>query len=142
VPASPRPTGTGPLTKEVVRTDLDASAAAVGVPANAPEYARGYEDASVGSRLSCGVGFKGFGSQATPVDAARLDAVVGELRERDWKQAGERTERKGVDARVVLKQRGWTMVAEYRTPEDGVITLVAIEDACMKKNGADVGQAG
>ncbi|MFJ7256901.1 hypothetical protein ACIQWV_31075 [Streptomyces sp. NPDC098085] len=149
VSVSPRPKGTGPLTKEVVRTDLDASATAAGVPANAPEFARVYEGASAGSPQSCGVGFKGFGSKATPVDVARFEAVVGELRERDWQQPQERTERKGVDdgvideARAVLKQRGWTMVAEYRTSgEDGGITLMAFEDACMKKNGADAGPVG
>ncbi|MBT2443889.1 hypothetical protein J7E93_28095 [Streptomyces sp. ISL-36] len=149
VPTSPRPQGTGPLTKEVVRTDLDTSAAAAGVPANASEYARVPEDASAGSPRSCVVGFKGFGTEATPVDVARYEAVVGELRKRDWQQPRDRKERKGVDdgviyeAQVVLKQRGWTMVAEYRTaPEDGVITLMAFEDVCMKKNGADAGPVG
>ncbi|MEV6075178.1 hypothetical protein AB0L80_08760 [Streptomyces sp. NPDC052069] len=149
-PKPPRPQGTGVLTKEVVRTDLDASAADAGVPANAPEYGRTSEDAPAGSApQSCGVAFKGFGTKTAPVDIARYEAVVGELRERDWQQPQERYERKGPDdgvvdlARVVLNQRGWSVVAEYRTfQEDGVITLTTFEDACVKENDADAGPVG
>ncbi|MFE9631373.1 hypothetical protein [Streptomyces sp. NPDC006463] len=147
-PASPRPEGTAPLTKEVVRTDLDTSAAGAGVPANAPEYARVPEDASPGSPQSCSVAFKGFGTKTAQVDVARFKAVVSELRERDWQQLREPKERKGADgviheAQVFLTQRGWNMVAEYRNfQEGGAITLTAIDDACMKKNGADAGPVG
>ncbi|MEU1542054.1 hypothetical protein ABZ461_28880 [Actinacidiphila glaucinigra] len=142
-PASPRPKGTGPLTKEVVRTDLDASAVDAGIPANAPDFGGMNEDAEAGSPRSCGLGFKGFGTKATKVDVARWESVVGELRERDWKQAREPDKRRGsdgvvYDARVVLKQRGWTMVAEYLSSRVGVITLLAYEDACMKKINAEV----
>ncbi|MFD5511961.1 hypothetical protein ACFWIB_29925 [Streptomyces sp. NPDC127051] len=121
-----------------MRTDLDASAAAAGVPANAPEDAGA---ASAGGPSSCAVGFKGFGSKSAPVDVARLDAVVRGLRAREWQQPQERTECKGKDgaigeARVLLKQRGWNMVAEYRAfGEGGVITLTAFDDACMKESG-------
>ncbi|MFF3312767.1 hypothetical protein [Streptomyces sp. NPDC002952] len=39
-------------------------------------------------------------------------------------------------AHTVLKQRGWTLVAEYREWREGrVITMVAFEDACTKKYG-------
>lgn len=88
VQASPRPAGTGPLTKEVVRIDLDTSVAAVGVPANAPEYARPFEDAPAGSPPSCAVAFRGIGDETAPLDFDRFKAVVGELRERDWQQSG------------------------------------------------------
>ncbi|MFD9421964.1 MULTISPECIES: hypothetical protein [unclassified Streptomyces] len=149
-PKSPRPKGTGVLTKEVVRTDLDTSAADAGVPANAPEYGRMSDDTPAGSASqSCSVAFKGFGTKTAPVDIARYEAVVGELRERDWQQPQERYERKDADdgvvnlARVVLNQRGWSVVAEYRTfQEDGVITLSAFDDACVKKNDADAGPVG
>ena len=141
---SPRPGGTGPLTKDVVRTDLDTSAAGAGLPANAPEFAGMNEDAPAGSPRACGVGYKGYSTKIAPVDTARFDKMVGELRGRDWQQSGERTERKGKDgavfeARVVLKQRGWTVVTQYRAlGQQGDITVMAYDDACMKKNsGAD-----
>ncbi|MFE7245830.1 hypothetical protein [Streptomyces sp. NPDC057580] len=146
--ASPRPTGTGPLTKNVVRTDLDTAAADAGLPANAPEFADVNADAPAGSAQACGIAFKGFGTKATPTDTARFDKVVDELRERDWQQPGDRTEYKGTDgavyeAHVVLKQRGWTMGAEYRNAgEDGVITLMAFDDTCMKKNGTGTSPSG
>lgn len=138
-PLSPRPGGTGPLTKQSVRTDIDTSAADADIPANAPEFATMNEDAPAGSPRSCSLGFKGFGTKTTAVDVAHYEAVVRELHERDWQQAREPDNRRdptGViyEARVVLKQRGWTMVAEYRTvAERGVITLAAFDDACMEK---------
>lgn len=82
LPPSPRPKGTGLLTKEVVRADLDTSAADAGAPASVPEFAGMNEDAEAGSLRSCGIGFKGFGTETTTVDVARYDAVVRELRER------------------------------------------------------------
>ncbi|MGW6704367.1 hypothetical protein ACWGDE_05685 [Streptomyces sp. NPDC054956] len=143
-PASPRPEGTGPLTKDVVRTDLDTSAAAAGLPANDPEYARIQQEAPADSPRSCSVAFKGFGSKAVPVNVARFDSVVGELRGRGWQESRERARRKvGNDGSVQLagtafKQRGWTLVAEYRTfTDEGVVTLMAIDDACAKQKGAD-----
>ncbi|MFD3546730.1 hypothetical protein ACFWUW_14160 [Streptomyces sp. NPDC058655] len=149
VPVSPRPAGAGPLTREVVRTDLDTSAAAAGVPATEPGAAGVPERAPAGSALSCVVAFKGFGSEAAPVDAARFGALTGELRKRGWQQTQKQTERKGVsdgavhEARAVLTQRGWSMVAEYRTArESGVITLFAFDDACRERNGADAGPVG
>ncbi|MFI6416945.1 hypothetical protein ACIBG6_05905 [Streptomyces sp. NPDC050842] len=144
-PPSPRPQGTGPLSKEVIRSDLDTSVADAGVPANAPKYARTFDDAPVGSKQSCSVAFKGFGTETTPVDLARYEALVGELRERGWRQSGDRKERKDVDGAIgevqaVLKQRGWTIVTDYASiPEEGVITLMAFEDACMKKHGYGTG---
>ncbi|MCX4681142.1 hypothetical protein OG413_38725 [Streptomyces sp. NBC_01433] len=149
-PTSPRPKGTGLLTKEVVRTDLDTSAADAGVPANAPEYGRMSEGTPADSPpQSCGVAFKGFGTETTPVDVARYEAVVGELGERDWQQPQKRYERKNMDdgvineARTVLNQRGWTVVAEYRTfQKDGVITLSAFEDACLKQYNDNAGPDG
>lgn len=138
-PASPRPEGTGPLAKEIVRVDLDGSAAAAGLPANAPAYAEGIP--AGGGQASCAVAFNGLGHKSAPLDAHKLDAVVRELGAREWKQSQGRTERRGKDgavgeARVLLSQRGWHMVAEYRLfGEGGVITLTALDDACMKQNG-------
>lgn len=147
LPPSPRPKGTGLLTKEVVRADLDTSAADAGAPASVPEFAGMNEDAEAGSLRSCGIGFKGFGTETTTVDVARYDAVVRELRERDWQPAQEPEKRKGksgaiYDAHDLLKQRGWTMVAEYMDLGDGVITLMAYDDACMKKIHANAGPVG
>ncbi|WP_406363387.1 hypothetical protein [Streptomyces sp. NBC_01579] len=146
LPPSPRPKSTGLLTKEVVRADLDTSAADAGAPASVPEFAGMNEDAEAGSLRSCGIGFKGFGTETTTVDVARYDAVVRELRERDWQPAQEpeperRKDKSGAIyvAHDLLKQRGWTMVAEYM---DQVITLMAYDDACMKKIHANAGPVG
>ncbi|MEU6515582.1 hypothetical protein [Streptomyces sp. NPDC046978] len=146
-PPSPRPKGTGPLTKEVVRTDLDTAAADAGAPATVPEYAGVNEDAEAGSLRSCGVGFKGVGTETATVDVARYDAVVRELRERDWQPAQEPEKRKDksgaiYSAHELLKQRGWTMVAEYMDQGVGVITLLAYDDACMKKIDANADPVG
>ncbi|MFE2236504.1 hypothetical protein ACFXA4_28620 [Streptomyces sp. NPDC059442] len=128
-----------------MRTDLDTSAADAGLPANAPEYAGSNENAPAGSPRACGVGYKGYGTKTSPVDTARFDKVVGELRDRDWQPSGERAERKGKDGavfevRVILKQRGWTVVTQYRAlGDDGDISLMAYDDACMKQNGPGTG---
>ncbi|KPI15399.1 hypothetical protein OV450_2537 [Actinobacteria bacterium OV450] len=143
-PASPRPEGTGPLTKEVVRADIGDSAAAAGVPASALEYAPNRAD----GQPSCAVSAKGFGSKSASLDATSLDVAVRALGAREWRQSQGRTERKGKDgsigeARVLLTQRGWSMVAEYRYfGEGGVITFTAFDDACMKQNGSGAGPAG
>ncbi|SED48292.1 hypothetical protein [Streptomyces sp. TLI_105] len=145
-PVPPRPAGTGPLAKEVVRADFDGSVADAGVPPNAPEYGETHRDAAAGSRLSCTVAFKGFGTEDTPVDLPRYRALVGELRERGWRKAGDgRGQEVAEDGTVhvaqeVFEQRGWTLVSEHRPwGDDGVITLLAFDDACMKKAGGGAG---
>lgn len=140
----PRPEGTGPLTKKVVRTDFDTSAADAGVPASVPDYAGLNEGAEAGSLRSCSIGFKAFGTDTAKTDSARFDAMVRELRERDWQPARkpERLKDKAGAVYVVqevLKQRGWTTVAEYR---DGVITLLGFDDVCTKKRHAGAGPPG
>ncbi|MDX2644338.1 hypothetical protein PV341_12305 [Streptomyces sp. PA03-1a] len=144
----PRPASTGPLTKEVVRADLDTSAADAGLPANVPEYAGMYEDAEAGTLQVCGIGFKGLGTKSTPLDVPRWEAVVRELRERGWRQARKPEKRKYItgvtyEAIVVLKQRGWTIVVGYlNLHNDGAITLTADEDACIKKLPRDASPVG
>jgi hypothetical protein len=115
--AAPRPKGTGPLAKEVVRTDLASAAADAGVPANDHEYARPFEEAPVGSPPSCAVAFRGIGDKKAPLDFEGFKAVVGELRERDWQQSGVLRERETLDgvigeAHAILKQRGWSVTAQ------------------------------
>ncbi|MFF1409753.1 hypothetical protein ACFVX6_08145 [Streptomyces sp. NPDC058289] len=142
---SPRPAGTGPLTREVVRTDLDTSAAAAGAPANDPDYLRTSEAASA---VSCAVAFKGFGTDAVPVDLARFEATVRELGKRAWKEAGKAEQRKDEKgevyvSKVLLEQRGWRVVAEYRgAPSGGTIGLLAFDNACMKAHGKEAGSVG
>ncbi|MER6692087.1 hypothetical protein [Streptomyces minutiscleroticus] len=138
-PVSPRPQGTGPLTKEVVRIDLDTSAADAGIPANRQECARGYEDAPADSQRSRAVAFMGMSTETDPVTETRFKALVGELRERDRQQL-RRQENSYADdgtlssAQVVLKQRGWTVVARYRLASGGGgVTLTAPDEACIKK---------
>ncbi|MFG2597729.1 hypothetical protein [Streptomyces sp. NPDC048462] len=142
-PTSPRPEGTGPLTYDDVRTDLTTSAADAGVPENEPGFGQRVHGApSDGPPRACAAGFKGFGSTSTPFDLVRFQALVGELRERDWQRSRERDPKARAahgETRVVLKQRGWTLVANYLdVPEEGVITLSGFEDACMEKDGEDV----
>lgn len=144
VPAPPRPKGTGPFTKEFVRTDLESSAADAGVPANDHEYARPFEEAPAGSPPWCAVAFRGIGDKKTPLDFEDFKAVVGELRERDWQQSGGLRERENLDgiigdAVASLKQRGWSVTAQYGIAVDGetsAITLTAYDQACMKRTGA------
>lgn len=138
VAVSPRPQGTGPLTREVVRTDLDTSAAAAGAPATDPEWAETNENAQPGSLSSCVVAFRGYETDAAPLDHERFEATVRELGRRGWKKVGEpeqRKDKKGevYTSRVLLDQRGWRVVAEYRDgPSGGTISLPAFEDACVE----------
>ncbi|WP_405851995.1 hypothetical protein OG361_04730 [Streptomyces sp. NBC_00090] len=131
-----------------MRIDLDTSVAAVGVPANAPEYARPFEDAPAGSPPSCAVAFRGIGDETAPLDFDRFKAVVGELRERDWQQSGGLRERETLDgvigeAHAILKQRGWTVSVQYGIAEKtSAITLTAYDEACMKRSGADASPLG
>ncbi|MFF7772990.1 hypothetical protein ACFZCG_01065 [Streptomyces tanashiensis] len=116
-PAQPRPKGTGPLAKEFVRTDLASSAADGGVPANDHEYARPFEEATAGSPPWCAVAFRGIGDKKVPLDFEDFKAVVGELRERDWRQSGGLRERETLDgvigdAVASLGQRGWSVTAQ------------------------------
>ncbi|MFJ7423427.1 hypothetical protein ACIQXD_33195 [Streptomyces uncialis] len=145
-PAPPRPKGTGTLPEEVVRADLDTSAADADVPAN-EEFAREAAGVPPGTAASCSVPLKAWvtDTTATPINIARYDAAVRELRERDWRTHDQRV-RKTPDgetefARMILKQRGWTLFASFMGPgDDGEISLRAVEDACMKKVGAGMGQ--
>ncbi|MEW1694826.1 hypothetical protein [Streptomyces sp. NPDC091278] len=136
----PRPPGTGPLTKEVVRADLDGSAANARVPANSRgSLTKDVDDPA--SPLSCVVRFMGFHEESVPVDIPRYERVLSELGERGWKQRGERQERKAVDGSdsqftVVLEQRGWRLKTEYRNIGDGgTVSLAAFDEACLKRTG-------
>ncbi|MFD7863242.1 hypothetical protein [Streptomyces sp. NPDC059783] len=143
---APRPQGTGPLPEKVVRADLDTTAAEAGVPNNAPDYARSAENRTDGSLASCTVAFKGYGTKAEPADPALFDRVVSGLHERDWRESRQREEdtRGGsvAEARVVLEQRGWTLIASYQDVLNGVITLQAAEDSCVEGVDGDVGLFG
>ncbi|GAA2946711.1 MULTISPECIES: hypothetical protein [Streptomyces] len=140
VSASPRPTGTGPMTKDIARNDLDTAAADAGAPESEPAFAGTNDDAPAGSLRACGVMYKWFGTEDAPADMARFDKMVDELRERDWQQSGDRRERRydsGVvhEAVVVLEQRGWTTVVEYmEMTHGGDITMNSFDTACAKKN--------
>ncbi|MFB7467327.1 hypothetical protein ACFCZ1_28220 [Streptomyces sp. NPDC056224] len=145
VPVAPRPEGTGPLPKAFVITDLADAATAAGVPDNAPEYARGYAEAPADSRLTCGAAFAGFADETTKVDMARYETVLRELRKRGWTPAQKREERKNkttgetFNAKDGFEQRGWRLVVEYWEGVEGAagtkISLIGIDDACMKANG-------
>ncbi|MFJ4773958.1 hypothetical protein ACIP88_33425 [Streptomyces uncialis] len=127
-PAPPRPKGTGTLPEEVVRADLDTSAADADVPAN-EEFAREAADARPGTPRSCSVALQAWATDtaATPVDIARYDAAVRELRERDWRTHDQRVHKTPDGetdyARMILKQRGWTLFALPRTASFRVTTV-------------------
>ncbi|MFE3069953.1 hypothetical protein [Streptomyces sp. NPDC059247] len=143
----PRPPGTGPLPKDVVRADIDGSAANAGLPANARGSLTGDEDDPAGP-LSCLVRFKSFHEESAPVDIPRYERMLSELGERGWKQRGERQERKALDGSdsqftVVLEQRGWKLKTEYGTFGDGgTVDLMAIDEACAERTrgGGEVRQ--
>ncbi|MGW1117423.1 hypothetical protein ACWD5B_09980 [Streptomyces tanashiensis] len=131
-----------------MRTDLGTSLSDAGVPANDPEYARKLEEGPAGSPPSCVVVFRSIGDETAPLDFARYKAVIGELRERAWQQSGGLRERENLDgvigdAVATLRQRGWTMNAQYGTAQEkNAITLMAYNDACMQKNGVDASLLG
>ncbi|MEV6198757.1 hypothetical protein AB0M64_02140 [Streptomyces sp. NPDC051771] len=137
-PVPPRPAGTGPLTKDVVRADVDGAVRAAGAPSGDPEWA------AMGDRdpAGCTVAYKGFAAKEAPADLARYEALRDELGKRAWRLTGEpsRRERDGEVHSVVqvLKQRGWSMVVEFRAgveEGEGEIAARAYEDACVKKSG-------
>lgn len=146
IPAPPRPQGTGTLPKEVVRADLDTSAADARVPVN-EEAARQAANARPGTPRSCGVSLRAWTTDtvAMPVNVARYDAMVRELRERGWRTHDQRVRKTPDDrtgyARTILKQRGWTLFTDFIGPgEEGIISLTAVENACMKKIGVSMDQ--
>ncbi|MGW0120648.1 hypothetical protein [Streptomyces sp. NPDC003327] len=147
---APRPGGTGPLTRDVVKADVEGAAADAGVPANAPEYGEMLDRAPADSaRPTCGaVAFKGFATEDVAVDLDRYEKVLGELAERSWLNLGKgrgHEEKDGVVhvAQHTLTQRGWTLVAEHRPAgSGGVITLTAFDTACAKKVGPAVNPLG
>ncbi|SEC85939.1 hypothetical protein SAMN05428939_3470 [Streptomyces sp. TLI_105] len=69
---------------------------------------------------------------------------MDKLRERDWQQSGGLRERETLDgvigeAHAILRQRGWSVTAQYGSAQDGetsAITLTAYDLACMKRTGA------
>ncbi|MFF6774653.1 hypothetical protein ACFY8W_13960 [Streptomyces sp. NPDC012637] len=139
-----RPEDSGPFTRERVRAELDASAAEAGAPPTDPDWAETEkEPAAPGSLGSCTVMYKAYGTDRERLDIPRYDAVAGELRDRDWKQAGRRKERKAKDGTVfvvqqVFKKRGWTLVSEFRGwPQTGTLSLAAFDEACLKRSGID-----
>ncbi|MFF8603977.1 hypothetical protein ACF065_23805 [Streptomyces sp. NPDC015232] len=142
-PASASPADTRPFTKDGMRAELDATVKDAGAPPMDPDVAElERRPARAGSLAACGVVYRGYGTDDEPLDPGRFDAMVDELRERGWRQAGERKERKDADGVVgevlqVFKNRGWTLVAEFRgLPEPGYINLAAGEDTCVRERTA------
>lgn len=138
-PVSAGPEDSRPLTKERALAELEGSAAEAGAPAPDPDWAAQSKKAEAGSLGACGVDYKGFGTEGERVEVGTYDAVVGKLRERGWRESGQRTERKSDDGTVgvvqaLLKKRDWTLVAEFRgVPGPGTVTLTAFEDACVER---------
>ncbi|MGX2996110.1 hypothetical protein JNUCC64_17810 [Streptomyces sp. JNUCC 64] len=140
----PRPKGTGPLDKQVVRTDIETSTADAGAPKSHPDFSRMTKAVPVGSPQSCYVGYKGIGAGKTPVGVEQYDAVLDGLRAREWRttkdQKGYGKDGATVgDATTALAQRDWTLVVElmsYGDPKDGVLTIVAYENRCVARHGA------
>lgn len=139
-PSSARPEETGPFTKERARADVDAATADAGAPPADPEWAKRYEDAPAGSVNTCLVAYRGYATEAAPVDLGRFEAVLGELRERGWQ---EQRPKDGVEhkademAEAVLTKRGWSLVVEFRAlPEtDHYVDMMAFGKACVDKHG-------
>ncbi|MEU3607215.1 hypothetical protein AB0E83_17485 [Streptomyces sp. NPDC035033] len=138
-PLPPRPAGTGPLTKDVVRADVDGAVEAAEAPPGDREFSAGMEERLQG----CAVHYKGFGDEEHPGELARYEAVTAALRERAWrfaKKGNQHEERDGkvFSAQEVFTQRGWTLVAEFRPGAEegrGTFGIVAYDDACLERTG-------
>ncbi|MER5739847.1 hypothetical protein ABT117_29835 [Streptomyces sp. NPDC002262] len=139
-PVPPRPAGTGPLTKDAVRADVEGVLAAADAPPDARDFSRGMEE----DRLrGCAVFYKGFGDREHPADLARYEAVTDGLRGRAWRFAGKgngHEERGGKVHRPqeIFEQRGWTLVTEFGPGADegvGTLGVVAYDEACMERTG-------
>ncbi|KAA6217396.1 hypothetical protein [Streptomyces filamentosus] len=150
VPVPPRPAGTGPLTKDVVRADVDGSVAVAGLPRNAEDYGRHSDegvDAPEGSGFGgslpgrCLLGLKSFHEESAPVDLSRYDKLLDALREREWQPVGERRNRAYEEvvnlSEQSFRQRGWLLRTDFRLQGErgGVITLNAYDEACVGKSG-------
>ncbi|MEU3399163.1 hypothetical protein [Streptomyces filamentosus] len=150
VPVPPRPAGTGPLTKDVVRADVDGSVAVAGLPRNAEEWGRRADEgidppegSSFGFSLPgrCLLSLKSFHEESAPVDLSRYDKLLDALREREWQPAGERRNRAYEEvvnlSEQSLRQRGWLLRTDFRLQGErgGVITLNAYDEACVRKAG-------
>ncbi|MFE5907926.1 hypothetical protein ACFQ6B_02340 [Streptomyces wedmorensis] len=136
---APRPAGTGPLTKAVVKADIDASVADAGTPPADPDWA-GMMERDLGK--GCLVVYKGYGTKDVPVGVPQYKALVRELKERGWEQSGERMERRAedpaqtvIDVLTVLEQRGWRVTTEYNRGIDGEVKAMAADVACAEKAG-------
>ncbi|MFD4377475.1 hypothetical protein [Streptomyces sp. NPDC058486] len=135
VPVPPRPAGTGPLTKDVVRADVEGALKAADAPPDEREFAERIEKEML---LGCAVYYKGFGDGEHPADLALYEAVVDGLGERAWRFAKNGNQYEAVNPQEVFKQRGWTLVAEFRSgvgDGEGTLGVVAYDDACMEKTG-------
>ncbi|MEU8763182.1 hypothetical protein [Streptomyces sp. NPDC048659] len=138
-PPSVRPEETGPFTKERVAAEFASVVADAGAPAADPEWAAQHaEDSRPGTMGACMVFYRGYGTDGDPVDASTHEALVTELRERGWREAGKRRERAHEDGTVglieaVFKKRDWALVAEFRDLEPGYVNLTAMENACVAK---------
>ncbi|MFJ6406046.1 hypothetical protein ACIQK9_11060 [Streptomyces hydrogenans] len=139
-PVPPRPAGTGPLTEDVVRADVEGVLKAADAPPDAREFSESMEKDEL---RGCAVYYKGFGDQEYPADLARYEAVTKGLRERAWRFArkGNGHEERGGEVlrpQEVFKQRGWTLSAEFQPGADegvGTLTVAAYDDACMERTG-------
>ncbi|MFC7966875.1 hypothetical protein [Streptomyces cinereoruber] len=126
--ATPRAEDTGPVTKASAQADIEASAADAGAPANDPGVAEM-------TATRCDASYRGYGTEDEKVGLERYEAVIGELRERGWQPSFEVPERKDENGTVQIvhkyfTKRGWTLSAEFRAFETGLISVNAADKAC------------
>ncbi|TRV72251.1 hypothetical protein FKN01_30540 [Streptomyces sp. 130] len=138
--AAPRPEDSGPITKAKMRLVLDGVTKDTGAQPNDPKWAA--ENAGSSSPLgACSVIYKSFDAAASTLDLHQTNALAAALTGRGWTETKKRDARKAPDGTVreveaVFKKRGWTIVMDhYLGLHDQMLSLIAWEDACMKKAG-------
>ncbi|MEU2503597.1 hypothetical protein ABZ621_02690 [Streptomyces sp. NPDC007863] len=145
-PVPPRPAGSGPLTKDVVRADVDGAVRAADAPPGLPDQAGPGDRDPAG----CTIVYRGFAEKDVPADITRYEALKDALRARAWTyvRKGPGQDERGGEvhhAQEIFKQRGWTLVTTYYQgveKEDDQIGVLALDDVCAKKSGLGQGAVG
>ncbi|NEC08663.1 hypothetical protein G3I26_25850 [Streptomyces sp. SID7909] len=139
-PAGPGPEDSGPITKAKMRPVLDGVTKDTGALPNDPERAALPADSS-SPLAACSVTYKSYDKAASTLDLHQTNALAAALTGRGWTETKKRDVRKArdgtaVEVQAVFKKRGWTIAMDhYLGIDDQRLSLIAFEDACVKKAG-------
>ncbi|MFB8208802.1 hypothetical protein [Streptomyces sp. NPDC056010] len=139
-PGGPGPEDSGPITKAKMRLVLDGVTKDTGALPNDPKRAAFPADSS-SPLAGCSATYKSYDKAASTVDLHQTNALAAALTGRGWAETKKRDVRKARDGtarevQAVFKKRGWTIVMDhYLGIGDQMLSLIAFEDACVKKAG-------